>query len=229
MSDDPLQRCQELLGYSFRDPALLEIALTHSSSRTDQRPSNERLEFLGDAILGMAVSEYLFNAYPDEQEGEMTKIKSHVVSQSALVKICRRIGLRDFMLVGKGLSVKRPLPPSLLANLFEAVIAAIYLDGGLAAANKFILDHLKDEIEICRRNQHEQNFKSLLQQFSQQRLSLTPGYRVLREEGPDHVKTFHVISVINGKEFGSGWGRSKKEAEQRAAEETLNILHAQLE
>jgi ribonuclease-3 len=228
MSQDPLQRCQELLAYTFRDPSLLETALTHSSGRIGNRPSNERLEFLGDAVLGLVASEYLFKTFPDETEGEMTKIKSVVVSQATLAKVCRHIGLRDFMIVGKGLSVKRPFPASMVANVLEAVIAAIYLDGGLQAATQFVLTHLKDEIDIVRRNQHEPNFKSMLQQFTQQQFGATPVYRVLREEGPDHIKSFHVIAVLSGKDYGSGWGKSKKEAEQRAAEDTLKVLHSEL-
>jgi len=220
-----LAKCQERLGYQFKDQSLLRIALTHSSSRGELGWSNERLEFLGDAILGMIVSEHLYRRLPDHPEGDLTKIKSVVVSQAVLAKVSRRLRIRDYVVLGKGLSNRRALPASLLANVFEALISAVYLDGGLEAAREFVIHHLHREIKAVRENRHERNFKSLLQQYSQHAFATTPTYRLVHEEGPDHTKTFHVTSVINEKEYGTGSGKSKKEAEQRAAQATLEMLY----
>ena len=227
MDRHKLTDCEKAIGYAFTDQGRLRGALTHSSAKTEAKGSNERLEFLGDAILGMTVSEYLYERYPNYTEGELTKIKSVVVSQKALARISSEIGLRDFLLVGRGIADRKGIPPSLLANAFEAIVAATYLDGGLQAARDFVTRHLATEIEAVQKNRYERNYKSLLQQFSQQHLSATPVYRVVKEDGPDHVKMFHVVTVIEGQDRGSGWGKSKKQAEQRAAKESLDMLKAQ--
>jgi len=224
MSKD-LADCQERLGYQFKDLSLLRVALTHSSSRGELGWSNERLEFLGDAILGMVVTEHLYKAMPEHAEGDLTRIKSVVVSQAVLSKVGERLRIPDHVTLGRGISNRRALPASLLANVFEALVSAIYLDGGLDAAREFVMRQLREEIAVVRENRHEPNFKSALQQYSQRELAATPTYFVLREEGPDHTKIFHVTSVISDREYGSGAGRSKKEAEQRAAEATLEMLY----
>ena len=226
MDPHKLAACEKAIGYAFENKGRLRGALTHSSAKTEANGSNERLEFLGDAILGMAVSEYLYQRYPDYTEGELTKIKSVVVSQRALARISSEIGLRDFLLVGRGIADRKGMPRSLLANVFEAIVAATYLDGGLQAARDLITRHLANEVEAVQKNKYEKNYKSLLQQFSQQHLGSTPVYQVVKEEGPDHVKMFHVMTVIEGEAHGSGWGKSKKQAEQRAARDALDILKA---
>src|SRR5574340_1093311 len=157
-------------------------------------------------------------------EGELTKIKSVVVSQAALSKVSLEANLKDFLFVGKGLNDRNFLPKSLLANVFEAVIAAIFLDGGLEAAYNFTIKYLKKEIDIVCKNQHEKNYRSILQQYSQREYGITPNYRVLQQIGPDHGKLFEVLVSIRGNEYGKGWGKSKKEAEQSAAKETLKII-----
>ncbi len=224
MEELRLVQCQNVLGYSFTDPGLLQEALTHSSAKSETRTSNERQEFLGDAILGMTISEHLYRRFPEYSEGDLTRIKSVVVSRRTLARVSNRLGLRRFIHVGRGFTERGELPSSLLANVFEAIVAAIYLDGGIRCAQEFILQHLAEEIDNVQHNRHERNYKSLLQQFSQHHLNATPAYRVIEESGPDHVKMFHVQTVIAGRPYGAGWGASKKQAEQRAAERTLAML-----
>jgi ribonuclease-3 len=224
MITEKLINCQKELGYYFKETALLKKALTHTSCKTDYNWSNERLEFLGDAILGMMISEHLFKTFTSYSEGELTKIKSVVVSQVTLAKVGNRLNLKQFVSVGKGLNDRNTFPRSLLANVFEALIAAIYLDGGHDAACNFIMTNLGNEIQIVCNNQHEKNYKSILQQYSQRDLGCTPTYKVLKQHGPDHVKVFDVVVVINGDEYCSGRGKNKKAAEQMAAQKTLKSI-----
>jgi len=218
-----LEACQQAIGYHFRDAALLAQALTHSSNKPEEGTSNERLEFLGDAILGMVVSEYLFATYRNHTEGELTTIKSIVVSQRTLARQGRALGLDEFLSVGRGMDKGRRLPNSVVANVFEALIAAIYLDRGFEAAREFVLRILRDEIEQAEENKHKRNFKSVLQQLVQRECGVTPVYRVIEESGPDHAKSFRVVTTICGVEYGTGWGRNKKEAEQHSARESLAL------
>ncbi len=227
VSEEVLNECQDALGYEFKQSGLLALALTHASRRTEDIPSNERLEFLGDAVLGMVVSEYLFRTYADLSEGDMTQIKSVLVSRPTLAEESRRLGLGRFFSLGKGMTSLEELPVSLLANVFEAVIGAIFIDGGLDAARVFILENLRAQIELVQTDQHKKNYKSLLQEFSQREFGLLPAYKVTQEEGPDHMKEFLVAVVIAGKTYESAWGRSKKEAEQNAAMATLQLLKEQ--
>lgn len=224
MTKEKLINCQKTLGYSFKEIELLKKTLTHTSCKADYNWSNERLEFLGDAILGMIISEYLFKAFADYSEGGLTKIKSVVVSQTTLARASNRLDLKHYISVGKGLNNRATFPKSILANVFEALVAGIYLDGGYEAAYSFVLANLGEEIEIVYNNQHEKNYKSLLQQYSQRELGHTPVYKVVKQHGPDHVKVFDVVVVINGVEYCSGRGKSKKAAEQIAAQETLKSI-----
>lgn len=228
INPEKLHECQLTIGYKFSNTVVLEKALTHTSCKLENNFSNERLEFLGDAVLGMIISDYLYKTLPQYSEGELTKIKSVVVSQATLAKVSDEAQLKDFLSVGRGLNDRDFLPKSLLANVFEAVLAAIYLDGGLEEAYKFTIKYLKKEIDIVCKNQHEKNYKSILQHFSQKESGVTPSYRVLQQIGPDHGKSFEVIVLIKGNEYGRGWGKSKKEAEQSAAKETLKILVPEL-
>jgi ribonuclease-3 len=221
---ESLKKCQEGLGYSFKDVTLLERALVHTSCRLEYNGSNERLEFLGDAILGMVISEHLYKTFPGCPEGELTRIKSVVVSQALLAKVGKRLKLGHYITVGKGLSDRQSFPRSLIANVFEAIIAAIYLDRGLQATHDFILTHLGEEIKLVSKDEHEKNYKSLLQQYCQKHLTTTPHYKVIKQEGPDHGKTFEVMVVIKDEEYGRGKGNSKKEAEQSAAKAALQAV-----
>jgi len=219
-----LNKCQEALDYNFGNASLLALALTHASRRTDEIPSNERLEFLGDAILGMVISQHLYEKHPDLSEGEMTQIKSVVVSRPTIAAESERLGLWRFLSVGKGMAAMEELPVSLMANVFEAVVGAIYLDGGLEVARDFVLYNLANQIELVETDQHRKNYKSLLQEYSQRDFGALPAYEVVEEEGPDHMKSFRVVTIINGAKHESAWGRSKKEAEQNAAKATLRAL-----
>ncbi|HUT36218.1 MAG TPA: ribonuclease III [Planctomycetota bacterium] len=227
MEQDRIAACQEAVGYQFCDTAWLEKALTHSSNRSDLGLSNERMEFLGDAILGMVVSEYLFNTYRGHTEGELTAVKSIVVSQRTLARQSRALGLDKFLSVGRGMSRGRRLPNSVVANVFEALIAAIHLDRGLEAAREFVLRTLVAEIQDAETTKQHKNSKSVLQQLVQRKRGCTPTYRVIEESGPDHAKSFRVVTEIEGAEFGTGWGRNKKEAEQHSARETLALVKSQ--
>jgi ribonuclease-3 len=224
-----LKDCQQTLGYSFKNIKLLENALTHTSFKTPYNPSNERLEFLGDAILGMVISEYLFKKFPNYSEGKLTKIKSVVVSSVTLAKIGIEMDLKRHVSVGKGLTTGSSLPKSLIANVFEAIIAAIYIDGGLKAVFDFILKHLDSEIDIVCNNKHEKNYKSILQHFCQKEQGHIPKYKIIKQSGPDHKKTFEVVTLINNVEHCTGLGNNRKNAEQIAARKTLESLAVSIE
>lgn len=221
---EKLRKCQKELKYTFKDISLLERALIHTSCKLEYNGSNERLEFLGDAVLGMVISSYLYNTFPELSEGELTRIKSVVVSQPILARAGNRLGLGQYITAGKGLHNASGFPRSIIANVFEAVIAAIYIDGGIDSASNFVITHLLDEIRLASKHKHENNYKSLLQHYCQKHLSSTPQYKLIKQHGPDHGKTFEVMVVINNNSYGHGKGRSKKEAEQLAAKETLDAM-----
>ena len=215
---------QRTLGYLFRNATLLREALTHASSADHRLKSNERMEFLGDAILGYIVCEELYRAYPDLLEGDLTKIKSAVVSRRTCAEVTRSIGLEELLNLGKGMTSRPGLPASVAAAVFESIIAAIYLDGGMDAARSFILDHLRPFIESAANSAHQQNFKSVLQQLSQQFLPDPPGYVLLDAKGPDHAKAFEVCVAIGDRRFEPAWANNKKQAEQAAALNALQTL-----
>lgn len=219
-----LLECEEVLGYTFEDRELLWRALTHSSSRTAFSGSNERLEFLGDAILGAVVSLYLYAHYPDFQEGRMTKVKSQVVSRRSLALKAREIGLAPFLIVGRMFPTPKEITNSILSNALEAVIAAVFIDGGLDVAYDFVIRHFEDAVATAADEPGHRDFKSWLGQWSQQNHMDNPGYLVLSTAGPDHTKTFEMSVVLGKRRFPAAWGRSKKEAEQRSARAALREL-----
>lgn len=216
-----LAECQEILHYQFKNQNLLVSALTHASSADSRIVSNERLEFLGDSILGLVICEQLYHLFPQLLEGELTKIKSVVVSRRTCARISRGLGLERALILGKGMARQSVIPASVMADVFESLIAAIYLDGGLEPAREFILKHTRPEIDRAASGNHGGNFKSILQQMSQKEFSATPTYEMIEEQGPDHSKSFRVSAVIGNLRYPPAWGRNKKEAEQRAA---LNAL-----
>ncbi len=227
--EEALQKVQEAIGYTFADPLLLASSLTHASIASSRLESNERLEFVGDAILGMVVCQELYLRFPHYLEGELTKIKSAVVSRRTCALISRDLGLPEFLFLGKGMSGRTQLPSSLAAAVYESLIAAIYLDSGsLEITRKFILDSASEHITQAAESEHQRNFKSQLQQYAQKELSATPMYELLDEKGPDHSKCFEVGVVVQGHRFASAWGPSKKEAEQKAAYLALRELNAVL-
>ena len=212
-----LNRCQSRLGYCFEDLDLLRCALVHASSATTRHDSNERLEFLGDAVLDLVICQELYERLPDALEGELTKIKSAVVSRRVCARVANRLELPEALKLGQGMEPGDHLPPSLAAAALESVIAAIYLDGGLQPAKEFILANMRDEIEQASRSDHQFNYKSQLQQHAQRHLHGTPYYELLDEKGPDHAKCFEVAVTIGQRQFSGAWGPNKKEAEQKAA------------
>lgn len=224
MAAEDLQACQEVLGYHFAAPDLLRKALVHASSTEDRTFSNERLEFLGDAVLGAVVSEKLFHDFPAALEGELTQIKSVVVSRRTLARVSRRLGLAGFLVLGKGIALTEALPTSVLAAAFESIVAAVYLDGGLESARDLIVRLLGEEIERAGEDRHRRNYKSMLQHHAQRVFGITPAYRVLDEQGPDHSKAFCVAAVIGDRTFAPAWGPSKKAAEQSAARIAYQVL-----
>jgi ribonuclease-3 len=222
-----LERCERRIGYVFRDKGLLVAALTHASGAQHRLASNERLEFLGDAILGAVVCELLYVQYPDYLEGDLTKIKSVVVSRQTCAKISEALGLQEFLILGKGMSIHPNVPPSLLADVFESLAAAIYLDGGDASVREFIQRFMGPEIELAAAGELGGNYKSLLQQMAQRENGSTPTYQLLDEKGPDHSKCFKISAQIGRTQYPPAWGPNKKEAEQRAARNALAELNGE--
>jgi len=222
-----LETCQRRIGYEFADINMLQAALTHASGAEHRLASNERLEFLGDAILGAVVCEILFRQYPDYLEGDMTKIKSIVVSRQTCAKISEALGMQEFLILGRGMITHPTVPPSLLADVFESLVAAIYMDGGDAPAREFVEKYIGPEIELAAGGELGGNYKSLLQQMAQREYGTTPTYQLLDEKGPDHSKCFKIAARVGGNRFQAAWGRNKKEAEQRAARNALSELNSE--
>jgi ribonuclease-3 len=221
MNEETLQQVEQITGYKFSNRSLLSLSLTHSSSVDDRLLSNERLEFLGDSVLALVVCLMLFEHFPNYLEGDLTKIKSMLVSRRTCARVAKRLGLHKFLKVGKGMSSSRALTSSLAAGLLEAVIAAIYIDGGFDAASGFIFEAFAPEISRADAEQSHGNYKSLLQQYAQQQFNATPIYVLLDEKGPDHDKCFESEVVIAERHFQSAWGTNKKQAEQKAAFKAL--------
>lgn len=224
MDENQLKKCEQVLGHRFENPQLLERAITHASTTATRLESNERLEFLGDAVLGLIVCDMIFRKFPNLLEGEMTKIKSMAVSRQTCAAIANDLGLERLLILGKGMQTGAALPASLSAAALESVIGALYLDGGYDTASKFIRPLFRDVIDRAASSGHQQNFKSVLQQHVQHELEQTPMYRILAEQGPDHAKVFQVCVEISGRRFPACWGNSKKRAEQDAALAALREL-----
>jgi ribonuclease-3 len=218
---DIVSKFADKCGYLFKNPDHLFEAMTHSSAKEQGLFCNERMEFLGDSVLGQVVCEYLFRRFPEDQEGELSVVKSVLVSAKYLSKAAKDMALDELIITGKGISENR-LPKSILANAFEAAIAALYLDAGLEVARDFIMKFLiEPSIEDLVHNEYERNYKSMLQDYAQKNAQPLPVYRVTRAVGPDHRKRFQVQVEVAHREFGPTWGYSKKEAEQRAARAAL--------
>jgi ribonuclease-3 len=214
---DRLAEAERRLGYEFTDRSLLEMAFIHSSATEERAESNERLEFLGDAILGTVICEDLFRRFPDMFEGELTKIKSNVVSRKTCAELAQELDLAPLLVLGKGMDGRGEIPPSLKAAVFEAVIGAMYLDSGLGPTRDFICRLLDERIVEAARLGHQHNFKSVLQQVFQRKGFGPPTYAVLDEQGPDHAKCFEVCVESGLRRFEGCWGSNKKQAEQQAA------------
>ncbi|MBW4828653.1 MAG: ribonuclease III [Clostridiaceae bacterium] len=222
-----MRQLQNELNFIFKDITLLNGALTHSSYANEHRKSNmihnERLEFLGDSVLNLAVSDYIYKKYPYYPEGNLTKIRATVVCESALALIAKKIKLGNYLLLGKGEEATGGRNrDSILADALEALIGAMYLDKGFRDAQKFVIRLLEREIiEASKKGELFIDYKTKLQETLQRNRKAGIEYKIVKEEGPDHDKKFHILALIDEEEFGRGYGRSKKEAEQMAAKEVL--------
>jgi len=221
MKEENIEQIEKIIGYKFTNRNLLTRAFTHSSAADSRFSSNERLEFLGDSVLELVICGELYERFPGYLEGDLTKVKSVLVSRSSCARVARKMELHKFFEVGKGTTSRRALSGTIAAGMLEALIAAIYIDGGLEAARQFILESLAFLIEQCDAEQDHGNYKSLLQQYSQQYLNATPVYELLDEKGPDHDKCFESEVILNGRHFPSAWGTNKKDSEQKAAYNAL--------
>ena len=221
---DLIQCAETLIQHTFRNPELLRTAFTHSSVANSRIQSNERLEFLGDAVLGLIVCDELFQRYTDWNEGDLTKVKSVVVSRRICALIADEIGLTDLLMLGNGMAGGHQLPMSLRAAVFESVVGALYLDAGLEPTRAFVIRVTSAHLDECVASEKQENYKSALQQFAQRFLQASPIYESLDEQGPDHSKCFEIGVIINGERYPSAWGPSKKHAEQEAARRALELL-----
>jgi ribonuclease-3 len=218
------ENLQQRIAYRFRDPGLLERSLTHKSYANENKVPyhNERMEFLGDAVLNLAVSEYLMKTCPASTEGDLSRLRATIVSEPALAGIARELDLGAYLLLGRGEEQTGGRDKdSLLGDCLEAVIGSLYLDGGKEASDAFILRFFHETIKKSCTAGGSFDYKTRLQEICQERLKLLPDYRVVSESGPDHQKQFEVEVWIKGRLNGRGIGKSKKEAEQRAAKEAL--------
>lgn len=224
-----LRKLEGSLHVRFRRLRWLDQALSHSSFVNElpeqRRAHYEKLEFLGDAVLELVVSHELFDNYPRYYEGELTKLRAAVVSKPTLANVAKKIGIDPYIRLGKGEELgggrKRN---SLLADAMEAVIGAVYLDGGLKLAREFVTRHFREEIERLDHDQHKMDYKSILQEITQSRFQTLPKYTVLNESGPPHERTYEVQITIKDEPYGTGRGRNKKEAQQKAARDALRKL-----
>ena len=223
-TSDLRDRAQRVLGYAFKSDALLREALTHASIADNRLDSNERMEFLGDAVLDLIVCEALYRRFPTYMEGELTKVKSAVVSRRTCAEVSDETGLTDLLIIGKGISSRTAMPSSLAAAVYESIVAGIYLDGGFDAVKEYVLRTMTPKIDAIASNGHQENYKAVLQQHAQRILGGPPQYELLDEKGPDHSKCFEVGVTVEGRRFTSAWGPNKKMAEQKAALQALHEL-----
>lgn len=226
----PLDVLERAIGYKIRNPELFVQALVHRSYLQQMRQigqSNERLEFLGDSILNLVVGEYLYHNFPSADEGELTKARSRLVNRKALVAYSQQIGLARFILMGQSAQQSTTMSKgseTIVADTFEALIAAIYLDGGFEEAKRFIERELMDALRNRAVITYDENYKSMLLEYAQAEGFSAPRYAIVKEEGPDHDRTFIVEVTIGGKRRGIGIGKNKKEAEQAAARKALERI-----
>ena len=218
---------QKYIGYDFKDISYLKTALTHSSYANEMHMHalcNERLEFLGDSVLSIVVSDYIFRRFPNMAEGELTKLRSYLVCEKTLSRFSKNLNVGDYLILSHGeRNLNGHERPSILADAFESIIAAIYLDGGLDEARKFILRFVKPEADNPKQKSFK-DYKTTLQEIIQKNPEEHLEYIVTGESGPDHNKHFTVELHLNSNVIGKGGGRSKKEAEQQAAREALELM-----
>ncbi len=222
---------EKTIGYVFKNRTLLHTALTHSSYSNEKRAHgdsescNERLEFLGDSVLSLIVSDYIFSAYPDMPEGELSKVRAGTICEKALAEFARNIKLGDYLFLGRGEELTNGRErPSILADAFEALLASVYLDGSIDDVKHFLLPFVKEEISKILASGHTADYKSILQQIVQQEKGELLEYIPVREAGPAHKRIFTVEARLNNNVIGVGTAGSKREAEQIAAREALSLF-----
>lgn len=218
-----LEVLEKSIGYTFKNKELLKNALTHTSYAFENHiSSNEKLEFLGDSILEFISSKYIYNNFPKLKEGEMTKVRATVVCEESLYQVATKHNFSDFLIIGKSeKACKGNKKPAILADSVEAVIAAMYLDSGFDNVKKFIIENLKEPIEIASKNVGKKDYKTVLQEKLQEHGSVHIEYNIIKEEGPDHSKVFTAEVKCNGKQLATGTGSTKKQAEMEAAHKVL--------
>jgi ribonuclease-3 len=219
---------EKKIDYSFNDKNLLVLAFIHRSFYNENRElvagHNERLEFLGDSVLGLMVSDYLYKHLPTEAEGELSHLRAHLVEAASCVRYLQKLGLEPHVLLGKGEQMNAGKGrETILADLFEALIGAVYLDSDLETVTKFFWKHFEKDVKSMLKAP-SRNWKAELQDYSQRKFQKPPHYIVQKEEGPDHNKVFYVSATIDGSELGAGSGSTKKQAEQAAAQDALRRL-----
>jgi ribonuclease-3 len=223
-----LPAIEEKIGYAFENKDLLILAFIHRSFVNEYRDlmqqHNERLEFLGDSVLGLATADFLFHRLPAHPEGHLSQLRSRLVDSPSCAHYLQKLGLPDFILLGRGEKMSEGKAKiSILADVFEALVGAVYIDGGLTIAKSFLLCHFEEEVEAAI-GSPSRNYKAELQEYGQKKFQKAPVYKVVQETGPDHAKVFHVMVYVGEVEAGIGIGASKKEAEQRAAFEALSKI-----
>lgn len=223
MKEEQIEEFEKNIGYKFKDKQLLKTALVHTSYAYENKcQSNEKFEFLGDSILEFISSKYLYNNYPKLVEGEMTKVRADVVCEKSLYKIAQKHNFSDFLYLGKSERKNdQGAKPAIMADSVEALIAAIYFDSGLEEAERFIIENLKDEIELASKNVGEKDYKTVLQEKLQQNGEVNIKYNIVSQEGPDHDKTFVAEVICNDNFLAIGKGKSKKAAEMEAAKKAM--------
>ncbi len=227
MVDDRIDQAERIIGLSFTDKELLRTALTHPSFSFESGSLEmyERLEFLGDSVLGLIVTDFIFKRFSDFSEGDLAKLRASVISGEVLAQVAAEIQLGDCILMGKGVEqMGGRYRQSILADAFEAVIGAAYLDRGIEATREVVLRLLEGRILEQAKTRQWTDFKSRLQEYTMQEMNLTPTYEILSETGPSHERSFRAVVLLGGKPYGEGNGTSKKRAEQAAAQEALERL-----
>lgn len=225
--DKNVKLFEEKIGYVFKKKVLITEALTHSSFANEGKKhgvNNERLEFLGDSVLSIIIAEHIFAKYKSMPEGELTKLRASLVCESSLYEFAKKISLGEMLYLGKGEEMTGGRTrPSILADAFEAVLAAIYLDGGFESAREFVLGFVPNNLKTKKTNNHS-DYKTALQEIIQKNREEKIEYMLVSESGPDHDKSFTVEVHLNSNIIGTGDGRSKKQAEQNAAKEALELM-----
>lgn len=220
-----IEELEKKIGYCFKKKNLLKTAMTHTSYAYENKvESNERLEYLGDSVLEFVSSKYLYENFKNLSEGEMTKVRAYSVCEDSLYKIAEKHNFSDFLYLGRSEKMSHSIKKALIADSVEAVIAAIYLDGGLEPAEKFILESIKEPVEFASKNVGMKDYKTVLQEELQKNGEVTIRYNLVKEEGPDHAKLFTIDVECDGKKLSQGVGQSKKKAEMEAAKKALEMI-----